>query len=238
MMNFRTLIALGGLLCCSVFRTEADSAIEPASEVKAPLDARKLAKRSVQVVVRADGRIVERLTTPDLIRSITANGGVAQPAGVPASPEAWLARMLDPTKNGLAAKHPEFFQEWLDAVTEPRFMTALATVAVAPGTYANTLGKMADPGTARNWAEFADPQIYFRWMAAGADPGFYQGVFNRMADGEKWRRWGFSTAAHEKTTAATEVSTGTDKQPDVWLQMPSREAKANPWLMISPNYRY
>ncbi len=151
--------------------------------------------------------------------------------------------MMDPTRNGLAAKHPALFAEWLDAVTEPRFMTALATVAMAPDTYSKTLGKAVDPATVHNWAEFADPQIYLRWMAAGFDPGFYQALFNRMTDSGKLRRWGLFPTSFANVSLANNPSGPADSDKAVpsgqeWLQLPAREPKANPWLLNGMNYRY
>lgn len=108
---------------------------------------------------------------------------------MPTTPEEWVARMLDATKNGLAFKHPEAFIEWLDALSEPRFMTALATVAIEPGTYPKALGYMVDPSAARNWAEFTDPNLYLRWLLAGMDSRFYTAIYNRLGNPEKLQRW-------------------------------------------------
>jgi len=238
MMKYRKLIALGGLICCSVLQAQADSDIEPAIP----------AKQSIQAVIRADGSVVDRLSLLNSTKTTSLKSAPRQ-GGLPASPEAWLARMLDPTRNGLAVKHPELFAEWLDAVTEPRFMTALASVAVTPETYSNTLGKVADPATLRNWGEFADPQVYLRWMAAGMDPRFYQAIYNRMTDSGKLRRWGLypaglSPARHEKALIGADAAseTGNREKPAIggqeWLQLPPRESKANPWLQNSANYRY
>lgn len=220
-MKFRRLIAWFGLIFCLVLQAEANSDIEPAMP----------AKRSIQVVTRSDGSVFDRLALP--ASSKAAPQSISRQVTLPASPEAWLARMMDPTKNGLAAKNPELFAEWLDAVTEPRFMTALASVAMAPDTYSNTLGKAIDPAAVRNWAEFADPQIYLRWMAAGIDPRFYQAIFNRMTDSGKLRRWGFYPTSTEALNREARTP-GTQE----WLQMPLREGKANPWLLNSVNYRY
>jgi hypothetical protein len=222
MMKCRKLIAWAGLLCCSALQAEANADIESAIP----------AKRSIQVVTRSDGSVLDRLALPAASKNPTQKSTTRHIA-LPASPEAWLARMMDPTKNGLAAKNPELFAEWLDAVTEPRFMTALASVAMTPDTYSKTLGQAIDPAAVRNWAEFADPQIYFRWMAAGLDPRFYQAVFNRMTDSGKLRRWGFSLAS---TAAANREASIPGAQE--WLQMPIREGKPNPWLLNSVNYRY
>lgn len=221
MMKYRKLIASAGLICCTALQAEANADIESAIP----------AKRSIQVVTLSDGSVLDRLALPT--SSKTAPKSASRNVVLPASPEAWLARMMDPTKNGLAAKNPELFAEWLDAVTEPRFMTALASVAMAPDTYSNTLGKAIDPAAVRNWAEFADPQIYLRWMAAGIDPRFYQAIFNRMTDSGKLRRWGFYPTSTEALNR--EASTSGAQE---WLQLPSREGKANPWLLNSINYRY
>jgi hypothetical protein len=213
MMNRRKLMGLGGVIFCLAVLAESGAGAETAMSGEARIPA----KHGVQVVVRADGSVVDRLAIPK---------SEVKPSGLPTSPEAWLARMMDPTRNGLAMKNPELFAEWLDAMTEPRFMTALASVAMTPGSYANTLGKAVDPAMVRNWLEFADPQIGMRWMAAGLDPHFYQAIFNRLTDSGKLRRWGFSPAASELTTQSPE-----------WRQLP-RETRANPWLPNSENYRY
>lgn len=231
-MQCRKLIVWGGLICCSVLQAEASSGSEPAMSA----EARMPAKRSIQAVTRADGSVVDRLTLPTSAKSASAKS-ISSQAGLPASPEAWLARMMDPTKNGLAVKNPELFAEWLDAVTEPRFMTALASVAIAPGTYTNTLGKAVDPATVRNWAEFADPQIGLRWMAAGFDPHFYQAIFNRLTDSGKLRRWGLYPASLVNESLSADRETP-DARSQLWLQLPSRETRANPWLINSVNYRY
>lgn len=114
---------------------------------------------------------------------------VALAATTPATPEAWLAQMLDAKKNGAAFKDPAVFAEWLDAVTEPRFMTALAVTAVDPATYPKVLADAIDPAATRNWLEFTDPQLYLRWMLASASPSFQQAIISRMTDPAKMKRW-------------------------------------------------
>jgi hypothetical protein len=233
MMKHRKLIALVGLICCSVPWVEAHAGIgigmlvEPthASASKKPV------KRLTESVVRPDGRVVDRLAEFNSAKSISS--GDHQDA-VPATPEAWLSRMLDPTKNGLVAKHPELLAEWLDAITEPRFMTALASVAMSPDTYANTLGKMVDPATVRNWSELADPQIMLRWMMVGSDPAFYKAIYDRMTDSSKLRRWGIDPVSN-KASAARDTTNARDKE---WLHLPVQEATGNPWLLNTANYRY
>jgi hypothetical protein len=233
MMKHRKLIALVSLICCSVPWVEAHAGIgigmllEPthASASKKPL------KRLTESVVRPDGRVVDRLAEFNSAKSISSGD---HQGAVPATPEAWLSRMLDPTKNGLVAKHPELLAEWLDAITEPRFMTALASVAMSPDTYANTLGKMVDPATVRNWSELADPQIMLRWMMVGSDPAFYKAIYDRMTDSSKLRRWGIDPVSN-KASAARDTTNARDKE---WLHLPVQEATGNPWLLNTANYRY
>ena len=242
-MKCREPIAFLCLLFSLVPQVEAESGFAAVQEARMPSEARKQAKRGIQVMVRSDGRLVDRLAELQPEKSSLPANSLNQ-RELPASPEAWLARMMDPTKNGLAAKSPEFFVEWLDAVTEPRFMTALASVAMTPSSYSSSLGKVTDPATARNWAEFADPQIYLRWMAAGLDPRFYQTIFGRMSNSGKLRRWGIYPGSNQKTAPDQESShelaaeSGSRGKSDEWLQLPMRESKANPWLQNNVNYRY
>jgi hypothetical protein len=132
-------------------------------------------KPAVKTVRQADGSVMERLVLP-------ASKG-------PAASEEWLQRMTDPTRNGLACKDPQAFQEWMDSVTEPRFMTALASMALEPGVYPQALSRLFDPATAHNWAELTDPELYLRWMGAGMSPQFYAALFNRLTHPDKLGRW-------------------------------------------------
>ncbi len=246
-MKRRYLIALASLLCFTALRVEAHVGIGPETELVGPVGVKKPVKLYTQAVVRSDGRVVDRLaevTAPNTFTSPSEDFPFQ--AGIPNSPEAWLARMLDPSRNGIVAKHPELLAEWLDAISEPRFMTALASVVMTPQTYTNTLGKMTEPATSRNWAEFADPKIMMRWMAVGMDPAFYQAVFLRMTDAGKLRRWaGYplpsdKAAISVETGKAAAVRISTTKQGEEWLQLPLplRETNHNPWLLNSANYRY
>lgn len=139
-----------------------------------------------------------------------AAGSIADKAGLPGTPEAWLAQMLDARRNGAAFKDPAAFAEWLDAVTEPRFMTALATVAADPATYPKALSDAIDPAAARNWSEFTDPQLYLRWLLASANPTFHQAIVNRMTDPAKMTHW-LDALSRPETDAP--VLTGLGKAP-------------------------
>jgi len=139
----------------------------------------------------------------------------AKGGGLPASPEAWLARMLDATRNGSAFKDPTAFAEWLDAITEPRFMTALAAAAVDPSTYPNAMANAIDPAAARNWSEFTDPQLYLRWMLASANPSFQQAIITRMTSPGKAKRW---AEAGARTNEYGAMLARFGSAPAAWMQ--------------------
>lgn len=247
MMMRRKLMVMTSLICCSAAWFDARAGMEPTlepaliNELKKTDELKNSFQRVTETVVRPDGLVVDRLADFNAAKDSADD---AKRMGAPATPEAWLARMLDPSKNGLVVKHPELLAEWLDAVTEPRFMTALASVAMSPETYANSLGKMVDPATARNWAEFADPRIPLRWMAVGTNPAFYQAVYDRMTDSAKLRRWG----AYPAVSGINASRVDGQQAPVVrdmkyssggeWLKMPMRELNGNPWLSNTVNYRY
>ena len=205
---------------------------------------RKPPKLTVNVVKQQDGSIIERLDMSTL-------SGQTRDEGIPTTPAEWLARMIDPTRQGLVVKRPQLFAEWLDAVTEPRFMTAVATVVLDPGTYPKTLSRLADPAAARNWAEFVDPELFMRWMAVGLDPKLYQAVFRHMADPKKYLRWAAFTNNLQSSPAwPSTAAVGTGTQPPAsgssasnpisaqeWLQLPTQDLKINPWLAHTNPYR-
>lgn len=209
---------------------------EPAAEIT--LKSKSL-KRQVSIVRQQDGSVIERLELP-------MPSGAADQERIPATPEEWLARMIDPSRNGLILKHPKHLAAWLDAVTEPRFMTALASVARDTATYPNTLNRLLDPATARNWVEFIDPEIFMRWLATGMDPRLYQAVFQQMFDPNKYLRWATYTAnAGQDGTGAALIKQGgasaadaTPSSTGAWQQLPRRESNANPWLTNNRGYRY
>lgn len=153
-----------------------------------------------------------------------ADSGLAKPA----TPEAWLEQMLDGKKNGAAFKDPAAFAEWLDAITEPRFMTALAAVAVDPGAYPKTLANVVDPAAARNWSEFTDPQLYLRWMLAGASPSFQQAILSRVSDPAKRQRW-LDAVGRPGVYAPMLANFG--RAPNAWLQAPVTAAAPMARLM-------
>lgn len=174
--------------------------------------ARASEKARAPATVRVDGDML-RLHLPASIASL-------QPSrkDLPRSSQEWLDQMLDSTRNGAAFKDPQAFVEWLDAITEPQFMTALATATIDPKTYPRALSTLIRPETARNWAEFTNPLLYLRWMVTGTNPDFYNAIIERLADPEKAKRWAqygtggnpdaplFKTGATEPNTTAPMTS--------------------------------
>lgn len=131
-----------------------------------------------QQVRTQNGQLVERLLLPPAAGNL--------PAGeAPLPAEVWARRSLDPAWMAELARNPKLFTQFLDAATEPRYMTALATLT-ADG---------------RNKAQTVDPELLQRlvrdsaggglqnWVAAGVDPRFYLTLFSRMASPDKVMRW-------------------------------------------------
>ena len=207
---------------------------------------RQSGRFSVNLIKQKDGSVIERLDVSEL-------PGVGREEGIAGTPAEWLTRMVELTGNGPAMKRPQLFAEWLDAVTEPRFMTALATVASDPGSFPRTLNRLADPATGSNWVEFVDPEVFMRWVAAGMDPSLYQAVFQHMFDPQKYLRWaaysGYprpapahamesNETAHVVQNHAGNPVTTVPEGAQTWIQLPTREPRANPWLEYSHTYRY
>lgn len=219
------------------------SCIARADTGEAALEKGKLLKPAVSSFKQEDGSVIDRM-------DLSALPASQRNEHIPATPEEWLSRMLDPTRNGLILKQPKRFAEWLDAVTEPRFMTALATVALDPNSYPKTFNRLLDPATARNWAGIVDPEVFLRWMAAGMDPALYQAVFQHMVDPKKYLRWatypGHPLLEAPRARAASpnervekdRASGETASAREAWLTLPARDPMSNPWLVNDNTYRY
>jgi hypothetical protein len=167
---------------------------------------------------------------------LPASTAAMQPSrlALPRSSQEWLDQMLDSSRNGAAFKDPEAFVEWLDAITEPQFMTALATATIDPKTYPRALSSLIRPETARNWAEFTNPLLYLRWMITGANPDFYNAIIERLADPEKAKRWAqYTTSTHPLATPFKSGSTDYSGKPHAadsanlgasWQRLPATPA--------------
>jgi hypothetical protein len=193
----RHVLALLGIVsvCVAVGADAAESrASEPAVIVKVAPD------------VRVEGDML-RLRLPK-----TASASQPPYKGLPSSSREWLEQMLDSSRHGVAFKDPQAFIEWLDAITEPQFMTALATASIDPNVYSHVLSAMIRPETARNWAEFTNPLLYLRWMVTGANPDFYNAIIERFSDPGKLSRWarygGPSISAPPTLNVAADSATG------------------------------
>lgn len=162
-----------------------------------------------------------------LFASLSAADPGRNARALPATPEAWLSQMLDAKKNGAAFKDPAAFAEWLDAITEPRFMTALAAVAVDPATYPKVLADAVDPQAARNWAEFTDPQLYLRWVFASSSPAFQQAIVRKLTDPGKTARW---IDALSRPDAYAALSAGFARAPGAWMNAAMSPASYAPML--------
>ena len=108
---------------------------------------------------------------------------------VPKTPEEWLARMTDFSRNLSAFKDPKMFVPWTNAVTEPSFYVAMMNGMMDPGGWLNMMNTAAHPDAVRNIVQFADPNIYLKWAAATGDPNFYTALLTQLSDPGKAMRW-------------------------------------------------
>ncbi|TCJ12860.1 hypothetical protein EZJ19_11520 [Parasulfuritortus cantonensis] len=93
----------------------------------------------------------------------------------PSGTEAWLTRMLEGARAEIAPKGPMAVAEWLDSVTEPRAMTALATAA-GPAPTAHRLAAAVTPQVAVNGAELNDPRLFLHRLLAAVLPPIRQAI--------------------------------------------------------------
>ncbi|HNQ04519.1 MAG TPA: OmpA family protein [Thiobacillaceae bacterium] len=108
---------------------------------------------------------------------------------IPTTPEGWVMRMTDFTRNMSAFKDPKTFVSWFNNVTEPGFYVAAMHGMMDPGGWLNMMNSMAHPDAVRNYLQFADPNIYLRWSAASLDPNFYTALLTQLTDPGKLMRW-------------------------------------------------
>ncbi|MEW5788766.1 MAG: hypothetical protein AB1899_13020 [Pseudomonadota bacterium] len=145
----------------------------------------------------------------------------------------------------------QLVDKWLDAVTEPRIMTALATVAMEPGKDTRDISLGVDPTRVRNWAEFVDPNLYLRWQAALLDTRFNPAIHNRpesqgLLPGMTAFPVTFPVPTHLQPGAPLPATLwaraldGVDGKHAVqeWLILPSQDPRANVWLRAGQNERY
>lgn len=206
----------------------------------------KPAKLAVKKIRQRDGSVVVRLDMHSSSPSQKRNNR----QGMPGS--SYSESHPAVTGDAVHAKNSQLMDQWLDAVTEPRFMTALATVAMSTGAEAKSLNKAVDPTTVRNWAEFVDPDLYLRWMASGVDPKLNQAIHNRTPDTRSTPHWiafpvfiaipkEFQAGVPLNPTIWSNAygsTSGGQEAAQEWLTLPIPDPKTNPWLRASQNYRY
>lgn len=107
----------------------------------------------------------------------------------PVTPEEWLARMTDFSRNLSAFRDPKSFVPWANMVTEPAFYVAMANGMMDPGGWLNMMNSAAHPDAVRNLLQFGDPAMYARWTAASVDPNFYTALATQLTDPNKLVRW-------------------------------------------------
>lgn len=113
----------------------------------------------------------------------------AAKTATPKTPEEWLARMTDFSRNLSAFKDPKMFVPWTNAVTEPGFYVAMMNGMMDPGGWLNMMNTAAHPDAVRNIVQFADPNVYLKWAAATGDPNFYTALLTQLSDPGKLMRW-------------------------------------------------
>jgi hypothetical protein len=110
-------------------------------------------------------------------------------ASTPTTPEGWLDRMTDFTRNMSAFKDPKVFVPWFQAVTEPSFYTAMGYGMLDPAGWLRMTQSMVHPGAYPNMMEWIDPAVYMKWLAASMDPNFYTALITQLTDPGKMMRW-------------------------------------------------
>jgi hypothetical protein len=121
----------------------------------------------------------------------TAPAAPANPAAypVPQTSQQWLERMTDFTRNMSAYRDPKVFVPWANAVTEPGFYSTMGINMMDPGNWYRMTGSMMDPRSLANYMQFAEPDMYMKWMAASLDPNFYTALMTQLLDPGKMMRW-------------------------------------------------
>ena len=201
----------------------------------------KAAKPPVKQVRQKDGSVMVRLDLKAAARSVRSRGAArVSPALAPQPADSPLAQQA------------RLMEQWLDAMTEPRLMTALAAVAIEPGADARAVYRTLDPTTVRNWAEFVDPELLLRWRSPALDPRVSPAILDRTRDA-----WMLpqgivfpidcpvprelqpgAPLAPTLWSHAYDGGSGGREAVEAWLKLPMPDAGSNPWLRSSRNYRY
>ncbi len=113
-----------------------------------------------------------------LFAALTLSGSVLA-ADTPATPDAWAAKMMDPTQNGSAFKDPAVFQQWLNAMMNPATQMAMMQQGMDPNTALRMLSGMMNPAVMPNYMQFTDPAVAMKWLAASMDPRFITALLSQ-----------------------------------------------------------
>lgn len=123
----------------------------------------------------------------------TGTYGMVPEAEVPPAqrtPDQWVARMADFTKNAQAFKDPVVFAHWMNAMTDPAMVAAMTEAGLEPGNWLHMMTTMMQPAAATNYAQFMmDPAIYARWGAAMLDPMWYTKLLVDSTNPRKIMGW-------------------------------------------------
>jgi len=119
--------------------------------------------------------------------------GMVPEAEVPPAqrtPDQWIARMADFTKNAQAFKDPVVFAHWMNAMTDPAMVAAMTEAGLEPGNWLHMMTTMMQPAAVSNYAQFMmDPAIYARWGAAMLDPLWYTKLLVDTTNPRKIMGW-------------------------------------------------
>ena len=120
-----------------------------------------------------------------------ANGTApaAAPTAVPGTPEAWVAKMTDPTQNASAFKDPKAFVPWMIAVTDPATAMAMSNAMMNPRPEVNRGAGEKTPATMDNDMEFLVAAVSMKWMGAAMDPNFYTAAMSPFMNPNVYMKW-------------------------------------------------
>lgn len=103
--------------------------------------------------------------------------------------DAWGARLRELARKGFTFQNPAAFIEWLDVVSEPQYLTALATVPLDPDRTLRVLGQGVNPRSARSWSEYTDLGLTMRRVLTGTEGRYYPAILSQPRDASFLDPW-------------------------------------------------
>ncbi len=154
--------------------------------------------------------------------SLAQAADLPTPAVDPLAPSSnvtrWADRCTNLTSSGWAFKGPRNFLQWLDVFSDPAIWLEFGRRGLDPQSYVRSLSTAMDPGTAKNFLEWTDPEIYEKWARAAAEPDFSTAVNAILFDPGRIMRWAMlPTDARTWNLLATAFSPATWTK---WLTAP------------------